>query len=380
MITGRVTHVLYLSDVDGRHPFSGAEAHVFTLLRALAREGVDVELVAILWAGSTYERVFERLKGLSEAGVGIVVIRRKAWFGRLGHYLSLLRGWRDAWLVLRRRRQRVIHLHLDHVFMPLVAWLAGCRRVVFSVHSDEPAYRKRLARLWLRCLNGMICRYIAITEHVRCHFQAVSCVDERKIVTVRYGVDEPERRFSRADAAIPEQAYVVGYVGRLAEQKNLATFIRAIARSTDVIGVLIGDGPLRVELEALTRAMQATNIRFLGAKPDAADWMPMFDVLCLPSHHEGLGLVLVEAMLQRVPVMGSRRGAIPEVLNQGSCGLLFEPDVDGLVAAVASACTHRDEMAQRATRAYEWARRTFSLNAMVARTREVYRDAEEQGC
>ena len=57
--------------------------------------------------------------------------------------------------------------------------------------------------------------------------------------------------------------------------------------------------------------------------------MPLFDVLCLPSKWEGLGLVLVEAMLQAVPVIGSRQGAIPEVLAGGEAGDLFDfEDVD----------------------------------------------------
>ena len=66
--------------------------------------------------------------------------------------------------------------------------------------------------------------------------------------------------------------------------------------------------------------------------------MPGFDVLCLPSRWEGLGLVLVEAMLRGVPVVGSRAGAIPEALGHGAYGVLFEPgDEDGLVAAIARA-------------------------------------------
>ena len=63
--------------------------------------------------------------------------------------------------------------------------------------------------------------------------------------------------------------------------------------------------------------------------------MPLFDVLCLPSLWEGLGLVLLEAMLQDVPIVASRAGAIPEVLDDGKCGVLIDPSmVSSLLDAI----------------------------------------------
>ena len=103
----------------------------------------------------------------------------------------------------------------------------------------------------------------------------------------------------------------------------------------DITCLIVGDGELRSELEHLARRLGCANVRFLGAQSDAAGLMPLFDVLCLPSLWEGLGLVLLEAMLQDVPIVASRAGAIPEVLDDGKCGVLIDPSmVSSLLDAI----------------------------------------------
>jgi glycosyltransferase involved in cell wall biosynthesis len=104
--------------------------------------------------------------------------------------------------------------------------------------------------------------------------------------------------------------------------------------------------------------------------------MPAFDLLCLPSQHEGLGLVLVEAMLRQVPVAGSRAGAIPEILGNGEYGLLFEAGDPGALAATLEAAADDNRgLAERAERALAHARETFSVETMTRRTLAVYRAA-----
>jgi len=135
--------------------------------------------------------------------------------------------------------------------------------------------------------------------------------------------------------------------------------------------VLIGDGELRHDLEALANECGA-NVRFWGPIPEAWTLMPMFDLFCLPSIFEGLGLVLVEAMLQRVPIVGSQRGAITEILGGGRYGRLCEPDAESIAAAISSARSEQDQMRQLAQVAYEHARTAFAVPRMVAETIEQY--------
>jgi glycosyltransferase involved in cell wall biosynthesis len=148
----------------------------------------------------------------------------------------------------------------------------------------------------------------------------------------------------------------------------VALLVDAMARRPDAVCAIVGDGPLRRDLER--RAAGRANIRFAGHRAGAEDLMPAFDVLCLPSRWEGLGLVLVEAMLRRVPVAGSRAGAIPEVLDDGDVGALFEPDdADGLLAAIDRARAEGPAWVERAVCRAE---ALFSVDGMVERTVAVY--------
>ena len=300
-----VTHVLYLTAAPNRNPISGAEEHVLTLsTRELAHLGVDVELVALMWGGRKDEDLLRRLLDVSATGATITTLRRRESPFKPLRLLLMLHAWVRLFLLFRQRRHRVINLHLDLVYAPLIARLARCRAVVMSVHNDEPLYHTRRWRYWLPVLNSCVSRYIAISRTVAETLCDNAAIAMSKVSTVYYGV--PSRTSLTANRQDPKNGgFVVGFVGRLAEQKNVHILIEAVSGMPGVQLVVVGDGPLRDKLERLSSQRMAA-VTFVGPVPNAADtWMPRFDLLCLPSLWEGLGLVLVEAMLAGIPVAGS---------------------------------------------------------------------------
>lgn len=368
----KVSHILYLSEKNGQNPFSGAENHVLTLLRTLAERGVDTELIVLLWnPGPTIAR---RLAELREAGIKVHTIERDiahAWKGRLWRALGC---WAALARVLRDRRDRIVHIHLDLIAVVLAAVFGGCKRVVISIHNDEPCYARWRWRVWLRWIDRWTCAYIAITDHVRSYYLRQAAIVPEKIRTIYYGVEPPARSpLGRRDIGLPTDRFVVGFIGRLTHQKNIELLLDAMAQLPGAFCAIIGDGELRAHLEGLTKARALSNVRFLGAIPDAARLMPLFDVFCLPSRWEGLGLVLAEAMLQRVPIVGSRAGAIPEILGNGRFGAVIDPEDSW---SLADALRHTEmcpeTVKQRVENAYEHARSEFAVERMAARTIEVY--------
>jgi len=205
-----------------------------------------------------------------------------------------------------------------------------------TIHNDEPLYRRRVMQVWFNRLAASGMRFVAITEHLRRYLVTSVGVRPASVTTIKYGVPAPVRRpATRRDLGLGAGDFVVGFVGRLTAQKNIQLLIRAMALRPGITCLIVGEGKLRGELEQLARTLGCSNVRFLGAQPDAAGLMPLFDVLCLPSVWEGLGLVLLEAMLQDVPIVASRAGAIPEVLDGGRCGVLIDPSsVHSLVDAI----------------------------------------------
>jgi len=77
------------------------------LLQALARDGVDVEMIAILWFGTTYSAVLAKLAELAASGVTVNIVKRRANRGPLGHHLSFVRAWAEVRRLLRARRNRI---------------------------------------------------------------------------------------------------------------------------------------------------------------------------------------------------------------------------------------------------------------------------------
>jgi glycosyltransferase involved in cell wall biosynthesis len=369
----RVTHILYLSEVGGASSFSGAENHIWTLLPALVRAGAEVELVAILWRGDQFAVTGQRLESLAALSVKVTIIQRKAARGFGGEIVSRLSVWLKLWQCLRDRRSSIIHLHLEFFYTTLIARLAGCRKIVVSIHNDEPIYTKLLYRLRLHLIDHLITYYIAITEHVRSYYIKVSGAHPNRVTRIYYGIEKtPLSPFTRADFDIPENAFVVGFVGRLVPQKNLYVLLNALHNRPQLRGVIVGDGPEKRDLMQYAETHQIRNVDFLGAIPGASRLMPVFDVFCLPSSWEGLGLVLLEAMLERAPIIGSNRGAIPEILRHGQYGLIAEPTVDGIGQAIDMAFGDQVALRRRAGQAYEYVCKEFSVKQMVEGTLNIY--------
>ncbi len=363
-MTRPVLHLINLKETETAAPFSGAEHHLWVLLPALARAGVRVELGVLL--ESPGPRIDAQLAELERSG-----IQSHRLPFRRPYDLRCLAALRR---LLAARRHAILHTHLlpADCYGGAAARLAGGPSVVTTVHNDEPAYLRGGRRRLLRLVDRLAAHHLAISERVRRFLVDGLGVDDGKVSVVRYGVPPPrgagDRAAARAALGLPAESTVVGFVGRLVEQKNVPLLLAAMARRPDTLCAIVGDGPLRADLER--RAAALGNVRFAGHRPGAEDLMPAFDVLCLPSRWEGLGLVLVEAMLRRVPVAGSRAGAIPEVLGDGQFGALFDPDdVDGLLAAVDRARTDGRAWTEPAARRAET---MFSVDGMVERTLAVY--------
>jgi glycosyltransferase involved in cell wall biosynthesis len=220
----------------------------------------------------------------------------------------------------------------------------------------------------------MVARYIAITASIARQLALAAGVPENKIKTVHYGYEVHGDAFSRSDIGLPENAFVVGFVGRLVAFKNVFAFIEAMAGTPDVTGVIVGGGPQYEDVRAASA--QVPNVIITGPIPGADRVMPCFDLLCVPSLNEGLGLVLIEAMLRRTPILGSRRGAIPEILRDGQLGALCEPDPQSISDAVRAIRADIVGARARAEMAMEIAKSYYSVNRMVAETNSVYEELQ----
>jgi hypothetical protein len=180
-----------------------------------------------------------------------------------------------------------------------------------------------------------------------------------------------------------ERPAVVGFAGRLIPDKGADIFLRAAALVAGVVPearfVVIGDGRLRGELEALAGdlGLPGDRARFLGFRDDAADLIAGLDILAVPSRTEGTPLVVGEAMAAGVPVVASRAGGLPDQVTHRATGLVVDPeDPEGLAAALVSLLLAPDEARQLGEAGRACAAR-FPHAALVDRIEEVYRQAHQ---
>jgi len=370
----RITHVINLGEYPGFAPFSGAENHLFVLMRALVERGHYVEFAPIVYSDGPALRA--KYSELEEAGIRVFPMDCSKMQGVDGERRSieLMRQFFVS------RTNHIVHTHLDPAdyIARVAARLAGCTMIMSSVHNNEPHYEQPHWRRQLQVLDHFNEKYIAISSSVRDCLVHIG-VPPEKIEVIYYGLTLPEQVLSKTTArhrlGLSPEAFVVGYVGRLEPQKNLPLLLTAMRHLPDMECVLVGGGSQREELESLAMRMGLTNVRFAGYVPDAADLMPAFDIFCLPSLWEGLGLVLVEAMLRNVPVLGSRAGAIPDVLKNGEAGILFSQDsLQELVTSLKIMRSKRFVVNALAKKAKAYALARFNLAAMVDSTETLYRN------
>lgn len=207
-------------------------------------------------------------------------------------------------------------------------------------------------------------------------------VPESKIMHVGVGTD-----LSRAAEAAPNEALVselglggrrvVGIVGKLSQVKGHRLFLKAAAlisqTRADVAFLVVGDGPDREALEAESEALGlSSRVRFAGARGDVPSLLKTMDVLVVSSFSEGSPNVVLEGMGAGVPLVATRVGGIPEIVEDGRSGLLVEPgDARALSEAVLALLNEPERARSMGRRGRELAVERFDIDAVVRRTEDV---------
>lgn len=300
---------------------------------------------------------------------------------------------------MRRVREiiagRDFALILAHRFKPIHISCWGTKLPVIGVHHAFGDYERLTHKLFARWFGkrlGLLGVSDAIRDDIR---RGVPSWAHERIETLHNRIDVDavraevlSREAARELLGLPRDAFVVGNVGRLHPDKDQATLLRAFARALsdlpgDALLAILGKGRLEGELRRLAAELGiADRVHFLGQVPNARRAFSAFDLFALSSDHEPFGMVLLEAMAARVPVVATDCGGAPEVV--GDAGELFPlGDYAALAALIVktsrSSGVEREESVERGmARLYshfsdEAARRRFFALPMV---RAVLGEAE----
>jgi glycosyltransferase involved in cell wall biosynthesis len=191
---------------------------------------------------------------------------------------------------------------------------------------------------------------------------------------------EEVRRSTRAEFGVAEDAVLLGFVGRLTEQKGLTYLLDAMKEilpdypTTKIL--LIGEGELREELAAKAERLSVLHaVIFGGTRRDIARILSAFDIFVLPSLWEGLPISLLEAMAMELPVVATDAGGVKEVIDSGKVGVLLQPkDVAGLVKSLSHLIADGAARRSMGIAARQKIIEGFSAQAMLAKTEQIYRE------
>jgi len=371
-------HLLPHFEVTVLAPAAGSAPEVDTL------QGIKVRRFHYFWP-----RSLERLTH----GAMLENLIRNPWLWLQAPFFVLFELVATLRLA-RAMRPDVIHAHW---FAPqgIVAVLVGLMLripVVVTAHGgDVYGLRGRLLDAMRRAVASRCEAVTVVSRDMAMNLPGVVSRRGEPPKVMPMGVDT--QRFSEAPAHNGNSEQVVLFVGRLARKKGVEYLIRAfpevLACHPDARLLVVGDGPCRGELEALSSQLQLQgHICFAGPQPPAA-LPPLYQnshvfvgpsVVARSGDTEAFGLVFVEAMAAGRPVVGTAVGGIPEVVIAGRTGLVVEPQSpDSLAAAINRLLDSPAEAGRMGALARRWARRKFDWHLVAARYANLLAQAAGAG-
>ncbi len=272
-----------------------------------------------------------------------------------------------------------------HTIALLAAHLGAPGRLVVTRRLDFPI-RRDPANLW-KYRSRRVARYIAVAEIIRDILIGAGVRDDR-VSVVNSSIDlgafvtsDKQRAEARAELGIPPDARVIGNVAALAWHKGQTDLLSAMPRVAgafpDAWCVIVGGGEEREALEkqAASLAGQA-RILLTGMRRDVPRLLNAFDVFCMPSHYEGFCNSVLEALATGIPVVATRAGGLPEIVEDGATGLIVPAKAPEALAGGILRILSDAGLARRLSEAGRYAAQTrFGVDLMVDKTVALYGDA-----
>ena len=269
----------------------------------------------------------------------------------------------------RHRTQVVLALTKKDVRVTVpVAWAMKIPSVVRYENDRGPG-----AGIYDRVFFGKLpVRHVATSEATKKTLLASAPWIQPDSVDVIYnGIDpKPFEESARADLGIPADAIAIGFVGRLEKRKGLLDLAAAwrliAARIPNGHLIIAGTGP--AEAEARRILGTADRVHWLGFRKDVPSILRRLDLLAVPSHWEGFGLVAAEALLAETPVVAANASSLPEIITDAIHGLLVpRSDPESLARAIIGAVKNPVRSSRMAAAGRARVLADFSAEAMIDR-------------
>jgi glycosyltransferase involved in cell wall biosynthesis len=275
--------------------------------------------------------------------------------------------------ILRREKPALVHVNSLVKTWPVLAARLGGVPVVWHVHEQLGG-----KRFYARLIHLLAYRVLLIAKRQHELFSGL-----RHATYVPNGVD-PERFAGVKPLQFEGGKTVVAFVGTIEPRKGLDVLVRAASLLGDVpdlLFVVVGEPKPedrwyeREVLDSVRCCGLEERFLFMGRRKDVAEILAGSDMLCHPAYVEAFGMVVLEAMAAKLPVVATRVGEIPHLVRHGTSGLLVEKgDALGLAESIAALAADTQLRRDMGRAGYERVRAEFTLQGQVRAITRVYRD------
>ena len=366
MISNKVIHLITTIERGG------AEKQLLTLASEQVQSGIKVEVI-FLKGKPELKKEFE------EFGIEVnQLLVGKSFLNQI----SLLSKY-------LRKNPSPVHAHLPKSEL-LAAVVISKKYFVFSRHNTEPFWPSG-PRIISNLLSKYVCKRafqgIAISNAVK------SYLIKRGEVPNGYTIDVVYYGFQKDISTSPvglnlitnlinsqSSNFKIGTIGRLVPQKDYPTLLSAFSivleKLPDAELYVVGEGYLQKDLIKLSKSLGVNGkVHWLGKTEYVKEFLSKIDLFILPSKYEGFGLVLLEAMIAKKPIIAANNSAIPEVLGKSYEGLFLTGDVNALAQQIKTAISNNN-FSERLVQSYSSQLDLFDPNKMNTNIKRVYTNAE----
>ena len=281
--------------------------------------------------------------------------------------------------LIKQNNYDIVHVHLfpADLFVAIASlFLPKSIKFIFSEHS---VYNRR------RSLKA----YKPIDYFVYSRYDKIICVSDQVKSALTTYLQDTKNKSIVIKNAIPidsnfieiPKIYDVLFVGRLEDAKGVDVLIKAIAIlkqkfNLQIKVAILGDGSKRVYLENLSKQLGVDDeIVFLGVQKDVQSFMASSKVFVLPSRWEGLPVVILEAMANRMPIITTPVGGIAEVIEDGASGILVEPEnPEALADKIYELLSSEKLQRSISENAFKKVKEEYSIEGYTQKMLDIYKD------
>ena len=328
------------------------------------------------------------IKDLNSFGIQTISSQNKSFFFILSDLFKLISS-------IKTFKPHIVHAHLP--YMELICYLAlffleKKPAFIITKHVDnvffkgsEGQKKSVIGSFLARQISFKSQKIIAISKAVK-NFLTSNLVKikQKKIKVIYYGLDEVIKKKKknkiinlRKKYKIKSDQIILGCISRLVYQKSLDTLIDAMnlhKNKKNFKLFIVGIGPLKEDLVNLSRKKKLSkNIYWLDFVDDIDGFLDKIDIFVLPSLYEGLGLVFLEAMLKKKPIVSTKTSAMKELIKQNYNGYLFPKKDSTKLSNALNSLIDKKKRQIMGKNSYIFVKKKFSENKMFKETDNLYR-------